>query len=214
MMKWFQALMPREERFFELFNRHAETIVLGAQALSDMLESRAPIEDCRARIAVHETNADAITREVMLAVRRTFITPFDRGDIQDLISLLDDSIDQMQKTAKAIVQFEVTTFEPPMRELGEVIVNGSQLTAQAVALLSRMQENAPKLNALAEEVTRLEERSDDLYDQGVKALYLAHRDGNAMSYIVGAEIYDHLEKVVDRLQDVANRISGILIEHL
>ena len=213
-MRWFQALMPREDRFFELFDRHAATIVLGAQALSDLLESRASIEDCRARIAVHENDADGVTREVMLAVRRTFITPFDRGDIQDLISLLDDSIDQMQKTAKSIVQFEVTSFEPEMREMGEVIVKASELTAEAVGLLSAMQANAGRLNALAEEITRIEERSDDLYDQGVKTLYRTHRNGNPMDYIVGAEIYDHLEKVVDRLQDVANRISGILIEHL
>ena len=213
-MRWFQALMPREDRFFDMFDRHAATIVLGAQALSDLLQSRAPIEDCRARIATHENDADAVTREVMLAVRRTFITPFDRGDIQDLISLLDDSIDQMQKTAKSIVQFEVTIFDPVMRDMGEVIVKASRLTAEAVGLLSAMQQNAARLNVLADEITKIEEHSDDLYDQGVKALFRATRDGNPMDYIVGAEIYDHLEKVVDRLQDVANRISGILIEHL
>ena len=213
-MRWFQALMPREDRFFDMFNRHAATIVLGAQALSDLLQSRAPIEDCRARIAAHETDADAVTREVMLAVRRTFITPFDRGDIQDLISLLDDSIDQMQKTAKSIVLFEVTSFDPTMREMGEVIVKASHLTAEAVGLLTAMQQNAARFNVLADEITKIEEHSDDLYDQGVKALFRATRNGNPMDYIVGAEIYDHLEKVVDRLQDVANRISGILIEHL
>jgi predicted phosphate transport protein (TIGR00153 family) len=214
MMKWFQALMPREGRFFELFDRHAATIVLGAEALSELLEQKASVEDGRQRIATHENEADEITREVMLAVRRTFITPFDRGDIQDLIGLMDDAIDQMQKTAKAIVLFEVSTFEPLMVEMGAVIVKASRLTAEAVALLPAMQQNAGRLNALAEEITRIEEQSDDLYDEGVKALYRACRDGNPMNYIVGAEIYDHLEKVVDRLQDVANRISGILIEHL
>ena len=101
-----------------------------------------------------------------------------------------------------------------MREMGEVIVTASRLTAEAVGLLSAMQQNAGRLNGLADEITKIEERSDDLYDQGVKALFLATRNGNPMDYIVGAEIFDHLEKVVDRLQDVANRISGILIEHL
>ncbi|HWA64158.1 MAG TPA: DUF47 domain-containing protein [Caulobacteraceae bacterium] len=214
MMKWFQALMPREERFFELFNRHAATIVAGAEALSALLHGTAPIDDARDRIAEEETKADGVTREVMLAVRRTFITPFDRGDIQDLISLMDDAIDQMQKSAKAIVQFEVERFEAPMLQLGETIVKASHLTAEAVALLPAMHRNAARLNALAEEITRIEERSDELYDQGIKALFLACRAGDPMGYIVGAEVYDHLEKVVDRLQDVANRISGILIEHL
>jgi len=214
MMKWFQALMPREDRFFGLFNQHAATIVLGAEALSDLLEGQVSIQEGRERIGRHENDADALTREVMLAVRRTFITPFDRGDIQDLIGLLDDAIDQMQKTAKAIVQFEVEQFEPAMREMGDVIVTASRRTAEAVGLLSAMQQNAGRLNDLAEEIGRIEELSDQMYDQGIKSLYLAHRNGNPMGYIVGAEIYDHLEKVVDRLQDVANRISGILIEHL
>ncbi len=70
------------------------------------------------------------------------------------------------------------------------------------------------MNALAAEIGHVEAHSDELYDQGVRALYQAHRDANPMGYIVGAEIYDHLEKIVDRLEDVAKRISGILIEHL
>jgi predicted phosphate transport protein (TIGR00153 family) len=214
MMKWFQALMPREDRFFDLFNRHAATITAGADALADLLDGRAPVADCRDRIARHEGEADDITREVMLAVRRSFITPFDRGDIQELISLLDDAIDQMQKTAKTIVLFEVGGFEMEMREMGEVIVKASRLTAEAVALLPAMHQNAARLNALAEEITRVEEHSDDLHDQGVKALFRKTRETDPMGYIISAEIYGHLEKVVDRLQDVANRISGILIEHL
>jgi len=214
MLRWFQALMPKEEGFFPLFSRHAELTVLGARALADLLDGKAPIAECAATISQREAEADAITGEVMQAVRRTFITPFDRGDIQDLIGLLDDAIDQMQKTAKAITLFEVTAFTPQMREMGQVIVQAAERTAEAVGLLKAMQQNAAKLNSLTEEIVRIEERSDDLYDEGIKALFLASRDGRAMDYITGAEIYDHLEKVVDRLQDVANRISGILIEHL
>jgi uncharacterized protein Yka (UPF0111/DUF47 family) len=83
-----------------------------------------------------------------------------------------------------------------------------------VALLPKMTRNAGQLNNLAEQIVQLEDASDHVCDAGLKALYLRHRDGNAMGYIVGAEIYDHLEKVVDRFEDVANGISGILIEHL
>src|SRR4029079_12855043 len=112
MLRWFQALMPREDRYYELFNRHALTLRLGAAALDDLLQGRVEIaEGCR-RIVQHENEADAIAREVLVTVQRTFITPFDRGDIKELINLLDDSIDQMQKTAKAITLFEVTAFEP------------------------------------------------------------------------------------------------------
>lgn len=214
MMKWFQALMPKEDRFFGLFNAHAATIILGAQALRELLEGGAAVPDASRRVTEQENQADLHARDVMLLVRRTFITPFDRGDIQDLIGLMDDAIDQMQKTAKAITLFEVQSFEPQMRQMGDVIVQAAKLTQEAVGLLNAMQQNASRLNAIAEEITRIEDHADGVYDDGLKALFLAHRDGNAMGYIVGAEIYDHLEKVVDRFEDVANRISGILIEHL
>src|SRR5438132_4111137 len=101
MLSWFQALMPREERFFELFRRHAETLVVGAAALRELLDGGPGVADACERIMRHELEADVITREVLLTVRRTFITPFDRSDIRDLITSLDDAIDQMQKTAKA-----------------------------------------------------------------------------------------------------------------
>ena len=162
----------------------------------------------------YENEADAVAREVQLGVHRTLITPFDRSDIRELISLLDDAIDQMQKTVKAITLFEVESFAPEMRLLGEVIVQASKLTAEAVSLLPAMHRNAARLNALAIEIIRIEEHSDELYDRGVKALYRTHKVGDPMGYIIGAEIYDHLEKIVDKLEDVANRISGILVEHL
>jgi predicted phosphate transport protein (TIGR00153 family) len=167
-----------------------------------------------AEIGRHEAEADALTRDVMLAVRRTFITPFDRADIIDLISSMDDAIDQMHKTAKAITLFEQRGFEPHMTTLGEVIVRAADLTAEAAPLLRNLRGNAARLNAITEEVTRLEEDSDELYDQGMAALFRGPARKDPMAFIVGSEIYDHLEKVVDRLEDVANRISGVLIEHL
>ena len=215
MLRWFQALMPREERFFDLFEAHSRTLCAGARALRDLLEEggeRVP-QRC-ADIARLEGEADGLTREVLLAVRRTFITPFDRADIRDLIGSMDDAIDQMHKTAKAITLFEQRNFEPHMVTLGEVIVKTSDLTAEAIPLLREMRNNASRLNAITEEVTRLEEDSDDLYDKGMAALYRGPARSDPMAYIVGSEIYDHLEKVVDRFEDVANRVSGVLIEHL
>jgi uncharacterized protein Yka (UPF0111/DUF47 family) len=214
MLSWFQAIMPKEDRFYALFQRHASTLTAGAAALRDLLEGGEGMAAARDRIYRHEDEADEITREGILLVRKTFITPFDRIDIQSLFASLDDSIDQMKKTAKAIDQFETTDFEPQMREMAEIIVQCADLTGQMVALLPKMTRNAGQLNNLAEQIVQLEDASDHVCDAGLKALYLRHRDGNAMGYIVGAEIYDHLEKVVDRFEDVANGISGILIEHL
>jgi predicted phosphate transport protein (TIGR00153 family) len=213
-MKWFQALMPREERFFDFFDAHARILAEGARALDALLQGGDKVPEWCAAVASREQEADEITRAVLLAVRRTFITPFDRSDIRDLITSMDDAIDQMHKTAKAITLFEVRDFQPHMRELGGVIVKVSDLTLQAIPLLRLMRNNASKLNALTEEVTQLEELSDQLYDQGMAALYRGPGRQDPMQFIVGSEIYDHLEKVVDRFEDVANQISGVLIEHL
>ena len=213
-MNWFQALMPKEGRFFDLFESHAATLCDGARSLHKLLEGgpETPIH-CKA-VADHEAKADDITREVMLHVRRTFITPFDRADIIDLISSMDDAIDQMHKTSKVTALFEQRVFQPDMLRLGDVIVKTADLTAQAVPMLRAMKANAARLNSITEQVTALEEESDHLYDAGIAALYREVGKTDPMAYIVGAEIYDHLEKVVDRFEDVANRISGVLIEHL
>jgi uncharacterized protein len=127
---------------------------------------------------------------------------------------MDDAIDQMHKTAKVTGLFEQRVFQPDMLRLGEVIVKTADLTAQAVPLLRAMKNNAARLNSITEQVTALEEQSDQLYDAGIAALYRDVGKHDPMAYIIGAEIYDHLEKVVDRFEDVANRISGVLIEHL
>ena len=214
MLRFFQALMPREDKFFGLFDSHAKTLVAGAAALRDLLSGATPVaEGCR-RIVIHEDEADQIARDVLICVRRSFITPFDRGDIKDLIGLLDDSIDQMQKTAKASILFEVSSFEPHMREMSDIILRCAVLTVEAVSLLGDMRQKSGRINAIAEEITKLEEQADELNDAGIKALFLKHREGNAMAFIIGNEIYDHLEKVVDRFEDVANRISGIVIEQV
>ncbi|HEY5106058.1 MAG TPA: DUF47 domain-containing protein [Caulobacteraceae bacterium] len=212
-MNWIQALLPREEKFFGLFHDHALTLVAGAKALRVLLDGGEGVEGACREIVLQEHQADLISREVLLAVRRTFITPFDRGDIQDLITSLDDAIDQMENTAKTIVLFDVRLFAPSMRQMADIIVQAAQLTLEAVDLLAKMKANGPRLNAIAEEITRIEERADQLYDEGRKALYVEHRTADVMSFIVGADIYSHLEKVVDRFEDVANRISGILIEN-
>lgn len=214
MLSWFQALLPKEERFFDMFEAHAATLTAGARALRQVLEGGDQVPAHCAAVAKYEDDADQVAREVLLAVRRTFITPFDRSDIRDLISSMDDAIDQMHKTAKAITLFEQRAFEPDMVALGDLIVQTADLTAQATPLLRSLRVNAKMLNQLTEQIIRLEGQSDAVYDQGMAALYKGPARKDPMAFIVGSEIYDHLEKVVDRFEDVANRISGVLIEHL
>ena len=214
MLRWFRAFLPKEERFFDLFARHAETCVKGAEALQGVLRGGDETPVYCQRVSQFENDADGITREVLTAVRRTFITPFDRGDIKNLITSMDDAIDQMQQTAKAVVLFEVRQFEPPMREMGQLIVECASLVQKALPLMQSIGDNVAMLTAITEELGKLEGRVDDLHDIGMKELYLKHRNANAMDFIVGVEIYDHLEKVADRFDDVANEINSIVIEQV
>jgi uncharacterized protein len=215
MLGWFQALMPREGRFFDLFVRHAQTLTAGAEALRGVLQGGDAIPRYSQLISERELQADEITREVLEAVRRTFITPFDRSDIQGLITSMDDAIDQMHKTAKAITLFELRDFEPPMREMGDIIVEATRLVGEAMPLLSALGKHAGRLIEIAETVVRIEDKADQMHERGRKELFLAHRGGgDALAYMVGNEVYDHLEKVMDRLEDVANEISAIVIEHV
>jgi predicted phosphate transport protein (TIGR00153 family) len=214
MLQWFRTFLPKEERFFDLFARHSQTVVQGALALQGMLRGGEETHVFCQRVSQFENEADNITREVLTAVRRTFITPFDRGDIQNLITSMDDAIDQMQQTAKAVMLFEVSAFEPPMQEMGTLLVECANLVGRALPLLQSIGENVAILTAITEEVTKLEGRIDDLHDIGLKELFLKHRETNTMDFIVGAEIYDHLEKVADRFDDVANEINSIVIEQV
>jgi len=218
MLGWFQALMPKEERFFALFEKHAAIVVAGAEALRGLLQGGDTVQDYCRQVFQHEAEADDVTREVLIAVRRTFITPFDRTDIQHLISSMDDAIDQMNKTAKIIVLFEVHSFEPEMQQMSEIILQSAKLVLEAVPLLSSIGSNAGRLNAFTTKLITIEEEADDIYNRGLKALFLANRpennQGSAMKFVIGSELYDHLEKVVDRFEDVANEINSIVIDQL
>lgn len=217
MLGWFQALMPKETRFFDLFERHATIVVAGAEAMRSLLQGQDIERYCR-EITERETEADDVTREVLVAVRRTFITPFDRGDIQDLVTSLDDAIDQMNKTSKIITLFEVKTFEPQMQEMGELTLRAAKLVLEAMPLLANIGKNAGRLGDLTADIIRIEEESDHLHEQGRRALFLASRQAaspdGTMRFVIGTEIYDHLEKVVDRLEDVSKEISALVVDHL
>jgi predicted phosphate transport protein (TIGR00153 family) len=215
MLRWFHALMPKEDRFFDLFAQHSHAIVAGAVALRAMLEGGSAIERNYQIVMDREHDADNATREVLIAVRRSFITPFDRGNIRDLITSMDNSIDQMQKTAKSIQLFDVTEFTPQMKEMGDAIVKCAELVQEGVPLLKSISAEATRISSITEQISALEGRADEMHDKGLHNLYRANAaGGNGLAFFVGNEVYDHLEKVVDRFDDVANTMHGIVIEHV
>jgi predicted phosphate transport protein (TIGR00153 family) len=216
MLGWFKALMPKETRFFDLFVQHATIVVAGAEALRKVLNGGAEVERYCRMISQRESEADEITREAMVALRRTFITPFDRADIRDLVTSLDDSIDQMNKTAKTIMLFEVRSFEQEMQLMGDIILQASKLILEAMPLLGSIPRNANRLAAITDEVIRFEEQADLVHDRGRKTLVIASKaaQNKLIDYIMGTELYDHMESVVDRLEDVANEINALVVDQL
>lgn len=213
MLKILRSIMPREDRFFDMFQRHADILVAGADAMSAMLAGEQPIEESCRRIAQHEHAADDVTRDVLVAVRRSFITPFDRSAITALTSAMDDSLDEMWQTAKAVTLYEVTGFEPQMVEMSRLAGEAARLVAEAIPLLRNVGRNAHRLHQITEAVVHLEGRADELHAAGLKAIYKEHGVPRPMAFFIGREVYSHIERVLDRLEDVADEIQGIVIDH-
>lgn len=214
MLQWFQRLMPRQNVFFSQFERHAAVMVKAAGALREMVAGGDQLKARFQEILDLEHEADGIAREVLLGLRTTFIPPFDRADIQSLITSMDDSVDQCKATAKAIMLFEMTSFEPDMRKMADAVVDCSELAQRAVAMLSNVAKNASELNEICLQITHIEGDADDAYDRGLELLYQKVKGGDALEFIRGSEIYKHLEDTVDSLDDVADEIQGIVIEHV
>ena len=213
MLNWFQALLPKNDQFFDLFAAHSRAIVAGADGLRAMLEGGEAVPQYCRVVTEREKEADAVTREILTAVARSFITPFDRGAIKHLVTAMDNSIDQMDKTAKAVMLYDIRSFTPQMREVGDVIVRCALLVEEAIPLLHCISKEATRINSLTEQIQTIEGQADDLHDAGVKALF-HQRNGDPMGFITANEVYKHLEKTVDRFGDVANELQAVVIEHV
>jgi predicted phosphate transport protein (TIGR00153 family) len=212
-VRWFQALMPKQGRFFEQFEAHAALLVVAADALGKLLQGGPDLPRYCQEIVDREQDADDIIREVLTDVRKTLITPFDRTTITSLIGSMDDAIDQMNQTAKTITLYELTEFEPQMRDMAGIIVEAARITADAMPLLRSLGKNSARLHELTERLVKLEGHADDIHDAGLKALFKANAGQTPMTFIIGREVYGHLEKITDRFEDVANEIQGLVLEH-
>jgi predicted phosphate transport protein (TIGR00153 family) len=212
MFNWFQRLLPRKGDFFGMFEAHAATLVAAADALSKLVDGGTPHEEYIAEIHRREHEADDVIRQVLRSVRQTFLTPFDRGAITSLIGAMDDAIDEMQDTARAISLYDLTRFEPEMRRMVTFIVEAAGLTAETVPMLRDITRNGPKIHALTEKLVQLESDADVVHAAGLKKAFQEHAQ-EPMQFMVSREIYKHLERITDAFEDVANEIDGIVIDH-
>jgi predicted phosphate transport protein (TIGR00153 family) len=213
MFGWFQRLLPKTGNFFELFEAHGVTIVAAADALARLFQGGGARADHIREIVEREHDADNIIREVLQTVRKTFLTPFDRGAITSLIGAMDDAVDEMNAAAGAVSLYDFTAFDEDMRDMTAIIVDAARVTAEALPLLRDVAKNAARLHELTERLVRMEGHADEVHDRGLKKAFTQCGEHETMKFIVVREIYKHLERIVDALEDVANEIDGIVIDH-
>jgi predicted phosphate transport protein (TIGR00153 family) len=212
MFNWFQRLLPQTGDFFGMFEAHVATLVAASKALVEIANTTGSQPEKVAEIDRREHEADDIIRQVLRTVRQTFLTPFDRGAITSLIGSMDDAIDEMESTARAITLYELTKFEPEMKQMAKMIAEAADLTAEAIPLLRNISRNGTRIHGLTERIVRLEGDADDVHAVGLKRAFQQHSD-QPMQFIIAREIYKHLERITDAFEDVANEIDGIVIDH-
>lgn len=214
MFGWFQKLLPQSGNFFDLFEEHVKSVMAGADAMARLVDGGSARRDHIREVIEREQDADDVTRQVLSTVRKTFLTPFDRSAITSLINALDNSIDEMHSAVQAIDLYEVTTFEPEMRDLAAIVVDAARVTGEAIPLLRDIGRNGGRLHELTERLVRMEGHADEIHSEGLKKAFKAmqaHPD--TVKFVVDREIYKHFERVVDAFEDVANEIDGIVIDH-
>jgi predicted phosphate transport protein (TIGR00153 family) len=212
MFGWFQRLLPQRGDFFALFEAHAATLVSAADALQKLASNGVPTRDILATIRDREHEADDIIRQVLIAVRKTFLTPFDRGSITSLIGAMDDAIDEMLAAARAIDLYELTDLRPEMKEIVNLIADAAAVTAEAVPLLRNVGANGNRLHELTGKLVTLEGQADEIHAAGLRRAFQSAR-ADPLQFAVAREVFKNLERVADSFEDVANEIDGIVIDH-
>ena len=203
MFSWFRRLLPREERFFDMYARHAAAVLRGAEELRRMLDGGDAVGRHYPAVLAAEDDADVITREVVQAVRRTFVTPFDRGDIQALIACMDDTIDQMKKTAKAIVQFEMAEFDPELRRMGDAVLRCAGISRRPCRCCPASARTPGASTSCASYTTP---RWPSCSAAAVRTTPWASSPAGRSS--------TSSRKPLDRFDNAANEIEGIVVEHI
>jgi predicted phosphate transport protein (TIGR00153 family) len=206
----FSRLMPREGNFFELFNAHAERIVEGSRELVAMITTFQNVEQHAQRIDDAERAADKITHETITLLHKTFITPFDREQIHQLITRMDDILDLMQDVAESIVLYDIRKITPESKQLAEICQMCCERVRAAVSLLKNVKQ-AEAILKTCQEIDRLESDADRVMRAAMSKLF---RDESDVKQLIKLRtIYELLETITDRCEDVANLIEGIVLEN-
>jgi predicted phosphate transport protein (TIGR00153 family) len=213
-MRFLSALMPREARFFKLFNQHAELVAEGGKAAAELVRHYADEtrrSELIGRIGEVERRADKFTYETVSLLHSTFITPFDRNDIHRLISGMDDILDLIQDAAESMHLFDIQSLPPASLRMAELLESCCDRVKAAVGLLDSM-DNAPRAMQLAQEIDAFESEADSVMRAGISKLFREEQDVRQL--IKHKNVYEYLENAIDKCQDVANVIESVVVENV
>ena len=203
-------LMPREGRFFDLFNAHGAQIVEGGRALAQLFANFEASAVHAEHIDAAERNADKITHETITLLHKTFITPIDRDQIHQLITNMDDVLDLIQDTAESIVLYDIRRVSPEAQQLAQICQMTCERVKAAVGLLANLSD-AEAILKTCEEIDRLESDADRVMRSAMSRLF--REESDVKQLIKLRSVYELLELITDRCEDVANIVEGIVLEH-
>ncbi len=204
---FLQRFMPHDGDFFVLFQKQAENIVSGAHAFTKMLEHYTGVPEQVQIIKAIEHNGDEITHQIFRKLNRTFITPFDREDIHELCSTMDDVIDLIDAAASRFVLYRVDAIRAGTIELAKVLASATSELSSAIHAM----ESPDKALQHVIEINRLENESDRICRTLIAQLFEEERD--SVQIIKWKEIFEVIETAVDKCEDVSNVIESVILKN-
>jgi len=203
-------LLPRDESFFDDFEKHAQKTVEGCRALVEMAQGKVPAAEACPRIKAIESECDAITHHVVERLHKVFITPIDRNDIFRLISKMDDVMDFVEAASQRVALYEVDPSNKELWDLARVLQSGSERISEAVTGMRNLKHPELILEKCVE-INRLENEADVQLRGAIAKLFKEEK--NPIQVIKWKEIFELLETATDRCEDVANIIEGVVLEN-
>jgi hypothetical protein len=213
----FSRLMPPEISFTNQFCDQARCIHEAALELRDMVGKQQVASDRHvASIRVIENRADAVARKIFIGANRTFQAPIDREDILLLAHDLDDVVDLIEDTAKGIQRYAISVFAEEMRSMVDAVVESADLLQQVMPFLDSITRDHKAIFALCERIGNIEQRADESFDAGLSRIRAELGGGtlNVVGYIDRKELYELIERVVDKCDDVANVVQTVTAKHV
>ena len=213
---FFGKLLPREGNFFELFNQHGTHIVEGARSFTLLIQNYADLalrEKYGNEVGHAERQADRVTAEVNRLLHKTFITPIGREQIHGLINAMDDILDLLQDATETMQLYDVRAMNPDILRLGEISAKCCERVQHAVSLLPRISQSEAAESAIkiCEEIDQLESDADRVMRSAMSKLFREENDTRELIKL--KTIYEQLESISDRCEDVANLIEGVVLEN-